>query len=53
MKVKINFTKIVPVEVMSGEDVKETEELNEYLQEAIDYINFYTWHSGIKTSYLI
>ncbi len=36
---------------MSGESEEETESLNNYLREAEEEINFYTWHNGIANSY--
>ena len=48
---KIDFTKVIPISKMKGDSAQETEELKQYLKEAEEEINFYTWHDDIVESY--
>ncbi|MEO3683358.1 hypothetical protein ABHN84_13790 [Shewanella vesiculosa] len=48
---EIDFSKVIPVSDMKGQSDRETEELNAYLVEAIEEVDFYTWHDGILKSY--
>ena len=36
---------------MAGDSDEETALLNSHLEEAVEYLNFFSWHSGIKESY--
>ena len=47
----IDFSKLVPTSQMVGESDEETILLNSHLEEAVEYIEFYNWHSGINKSY--
>ena len=51
MKIEIDFNKVVPINMMFGESEEETKQLCEYLDEAKEYINYYSWHHGINNSY--
>lgn len=50
MKNNLDFSKVMLSSQMVGESDEETALLSNYLDEAVEYINFYNWHSGIKES---
>jgi hypothetical protein len=51
-KIKVNLSKVVPTSQMRGEDQEETNELNEMLEKAIDYITAFVWCDKVEESYL-
>jgi len=47
----IDFTKVVPISKMKGDDEVDTKLLKEMLKEASDYIMGFSWHKGVKEVY--
>jgi len=51
MKTNIDFSKVVPLNEMAGENNEEIASLHEFLEEAVEYLNAFDWHTGIKDAY--
>lgn len=51
MKPRINFSKVVPVDVMKGEDDEETEQLKQLLVRAKEYLESFSWCNKIVQSF--
>jgi len=51
MQSNIDFSKVVPLNEMVGENKQETVSLHEFLDEAVEYLNAFDWHTGIKDGF--
>lgn len=48
---KIDFSKLVPIELMFGEDIEETQQLVALFEEAELYLASFGWCAGVRKAY--